>query len=74
MGRFRTSQEHLAKRELFLATVPIYATLCDIMIIIIVAPAQIDDDSEAGISTHFRGGSFVTHPRVFRCVPWVLRG
>ena len=72
LGRFPIFQEHLATRELFLAAVPMYAMLCDIFII--VAPPPIDDDGEAGISTHFRGGSFVTHLGVFRWVHWASHG
>ena len=49
------SQEHLSTRELFLAAVPLYVSLCDFFIVI--APPTAHDGIEVDMSTHFRQGS-----------------
>ena len=54
LGIFRTSEEHMATRELYLAAIQTYAMLCDMFIVI--AQSLMDDDFRSRMSAHFRGG------------------
>ena len=51
------SQEHLATRELFLAAVPLYVSVCDVFIVI--APPTTYFDVRMGLTTHLREGHVV---------------
>ena len=54
---FVASEDHIATREHFLASVPLYASLCDFFIVI--APPVADGGTSFGLETYLLEGSFL---------------